>query len=64
MKTDVQGCSTTAPGTEHYESFISQGVNYIQYDYRTAEGKLFSTVATDLEVCRKRRDGWLKNNAN
>ena len=35
---------------------------YCQYDYRHEEdGELFSTVAPTLEICRQRRDEWLKN---
>lgn len=38
---------------------------YCQYDYRHADGELFSTVAPTLEQCRERRDKWLntKNDA-
>lgn len=38
---------------------------YCQYDYRTPDGELFSTVAPTLEKCRERRDEWLsaKNTA-
>ena len=62
MKTDVNGCSTCATGTENYESFVGKGTIYIQYDYRTAEGKLFSTIGMNLEQCRKRCATWLKIN--
>ncbi len=61
MKTDVNGCSTTLKeGTEHYESFTAHHVCFLQYDYRHTNGKLFSTVATSLEICRQRRDKWIK----
>lgn len=33
---------------------------YCQYDYRHTDGELFSTVAPTLEICRERRDEWLK----
>ena len=33
---------------------------YCQYDYRTPDGKLFSTVAPTLEKCREKRDLWLQ----
>lgn len=34
---------------------------YCQYDYRDpSDGELFSTVAPTLEICRERRDEWLK----
>ena len=62
MKTDINGCSTTtARGTEHYEPFIARHVSFIQYDYRHTNGNLFSTIATSLEICRQRRDEWIKN---
>jgi hypothetical protein len=60
MKTDVKGCSTCQIGQEQYESFISNGCQFIQYDYRHTNGKLFSTVATTLEKCRQRRDTFIK----
>jgi len=68
MKTDKQGCSTCPAGQEQYE-FITLGVEVspkfrgqkrVQYDYRTPEGVLFSTVSTSLEVARLKRDNWLK----
>lgn len=62
MKTDIQGCSTTAAGTEQHEEFfssISHGVR-VQYDYRTPEGKLFSCIAKSLEEARARRDTWIE----
>lgn len=33
---------------------------YCQYDYRHMDGELFGTVAPTLEICRERRDEWLK----
>lgn len=57
------GC---APGTERYERYLSPPLGggrrryLVQYDYRTPEGVLFSTVAPDLETCRWRRDEWLR----
>lgn len=59
MKTDINGCSTCANGTENYEVFRAHGKTYYQYDYRTENGNLFSTTAPTLEICRKRRDKWL-----
>ncbi len=62
MKTDVKGCSTCPPGQERYEEFyssIARGKR-VQYDYRTPDGKLFSTVAKSIETARARRDLWLK----
>ena len=59
MKTDVAGCSVTAPGTEHWEWYTSQvGYRMVQYDYRTSMGRLFSCVALSLEVARARRVAW------
>ena len=65
MKTDRNGCSTCPNGGEQYEEFAPSwrdGVA-VQYDYRTENGTLFSTVATTLEECRRRRDAWLKERA-
>lgn len=62
MKTDVNGCSTTLAGQEQYEQYYSHLMHAwrYQYDYRTPEGKLFSTTALSLEKCREKRDAWLK----
>lgn len=62
MKSDVNGCSTTANGVEQSETFYSAIANgyRVQYDYRTPGGKLFSCVAKTLEDARRRRDNWLK----
>jgi hypothetical protein len=54
---------TQTPGEEKYiECCLGafRGQIYIQYDYRHTNGKLFSTVAKTLEICRQRRDEWLK----
>jgi hypothetical protein len=50
------------PGQELYVSFTSRVLrgDYIQYDYRTPEGQLFSCVAKTLENARSRRDAWLE----
>ena len=63
MKSDVMGCSTCEAGDESYETYYSRASmrNLVQYDYRTPEGRLFSTVAPSIEKCRERRDLWLKN---
>jgi hypothetical protein len=64
MKTDVNGCSTTAPGQEQWEEYLSiSGETRIQYDYRTPEGKLFACVAKSLEAAREKRDNWLEKQA-
>ena len=60
MKTDTQGCSTCPKGQESYESFFIGRQERIQYDYRTAWGKLFSCVAKTLEEARAKRDAWLR----
>ncbi len=54
--------STCPPGQERYDEFYSRGINIIlvQYDYRTHDGKLFTTVAPTLEIARARRDAWLE----
>lgn len=62
MKSDINGCSTTANGSEQYEDFysvITRGMR-VQYDYRTPEGKLFSCVAKSLDEARQRRNKWLE----
>jgi hypothetical protein len=61
MKTDINGCSTTARGQEQHERYYSAIFRdyRVQYDYRTPEGKLFSCVARSLEEARIRRDKWL-----
>ena len=54
-------------GQENYVYFnlmppLRKNSRYCQYDYRHEEdGELFSTVASTLEICRERRDEWLKN---
>lgn len=58
MKTDKNGCSTTQSGSEQYEHFWRKGRPLVQYDYRTANGGLFSTVAPTLDIARARRDQW------
>lgn len=65
------GVSRCASGEERYEFFTvsdpvvrrRDGGERVQYDYRTPEGKLFSTVAKTLEICRERRDAWLQEQA-
>ncbi len=57
---------TQTPGEEKYiECCLGafRGQIYIQYDYRHTNGKLFSTVAKTLEICRQRWDEWLKKQA-
>jgi hypothetical protein len=59
MNTDKNGRSTCPPGQEQYEEYIIGRKGLVQYDYRTPDGKLFSTVAPSLERARSRRDAWL-----
>lgn len=64
---DNRGCSTCPTGKENYEIFTSrlrgQRVKRVQYDYRAEDGELFSTVASSLTECRRRRDEWLSKRA-
>lgn len=64
MKNDVNGCSTTAKGSENYESFYSSVVKkqLVQYDFRSESGELFSCVAANLDLCRSKRDNWIALN--
>lgn len=60
MKIDINGCSTTDTGSEHYETFRTK-VNgryqsFVQYDYRHTNGGLFSCVKPTLTQCREARD--------
>ena len=61
MKSDQNGCSTCPPGEERWEAFRvgRSRKQYIQYDYRTPGGKLFSCVAPDIKTARNKRDRWL-----
>jgi len=60
MRSDLNGCSTTAAGQEQYEFFYPRhGGERVQYDYRTPKGALFSCVAESLELARARRDAWV-----
>src|SRR5581483_10360258 len=60
MKTDARGCSTCAAGKEQYETFHMSGREFVQYDYRHTNGKLFSCVAKSLEAAQRKRDKWLE----
>ena len=65
MKTDINGCSTCQAGREQYESYTQKlgrkVYHLVQYDYRHADGELFSTVAPSLEEALRRRDKWLES---
>jgi hypothetical protein len=59
MKTDVNGCSAVKDGEEDYQMFSARGKVFVQYDYKTVEGKPFFCVCATLEKCRIKRDEWL-----
>jgi hypothetical protein len=61
MKTDQNGCSTCPAGEECWEGYYSKThhANFVQYDYRTQDGRLFTTVTRSLEEARSQRDQWL-----
>ena len=60
---DNRGCSVCPARSENYEIFTTrlrgERVKRVQYDYRTPDGELFTTVASSLTECRHRRDEWL-----
>ncbi len=60
MKSDKR--STCPRGEEQYEPYYSDISKsfYVQYDYRTPDGTLFSCVAKDLDICRRRKEEWLE----
>lgn len=61
MKTDINGCSTCAIGTEKYETYKSfNGKKLVQYEYRHTDGELFSCVSKKLETCRYNKKIWLQ----
>ena len=70
MKMTANGVSTTttAPGTEQYETFYSahrgKRISRVMYDYRDNYNELFSCVAPTLAECRRKRDEWLNKKHN
>lgn len=52
------------PGEEQYEEFATvicgKRRKLVQYDYRAADGTLFSCIHGTLEVCRASRDAWIE----
>jgi hypothetical protein len=49
-------------GGEQYETYtpaIRKAGKRVQYDYRRADGELFSTVKRTLDECRAARDAWI-----
>jgi hypothetical protein len=63
MSINENGCSICKNGEEKFEFFNSylKQKKMLQYDYRTEDGELFSTVASTLERARNKRDKWLEN---
>jgi hypothetical protein len=60
-KMTVNGVTTTkALGQEQWEAFTAGGNKYIQYDYRHTDGELFSCIRKTIDICRAKRDEWLK----
>lgn len=60
----VNGVSTAQAGQEKYEYFRPAHrpkETFVQYDYRTPGGELFSCVKPTLQECRECRDKWLQN---
>jgi hypothetical protein len=60
MKMTQNGISTTQNGQEQFETFHHNRKNFVQYDYRTPDGELFSTCKPSLEECRQAKENWLK----
>ena len=62
MQNDTNGRSTCPRGKEQYEWYTSKntGKRYVQYDYRTADGQLFSCITATLEDAIALRDEWLE----
>lgn len=60
-----KGISTTRnTGEEKYERFSFRDRPrkfFYQYDYRHADGELFSCVRPSLKECREAREEWIKN---
>lgn len=61
----INGVLTTKNlGSENYQTIKLAAMprkTFVQYDFRHTDGELFSTVASSLEICRKRKDEWLEN---
>jgi hypothetical protein len=49
MKTDVNGCSAVKDGEEDYQMFSARGKVFVQYDYKTVEGKPFFVFVLRLK---------------
>jgi hypothetical protein len=47
-------------GEEKFKEFHPKGRGaVVQYDYRSAEGELFSCTGKDIDSCRKKKEDWL-----
>jgi hypothetical protein len=58
MKTDVHGTSACQPGQEQFEYFRHGKRRFVQYDYRTMTGELFTGVFPSLDNARETRQTW------
>ena len=68
-KMTVNGVSVCPMGEERHEYFTlslspRRNKRLCQYDYRDADGELFSCVAPTLEECREKRDMRLNKKNN
>ncbi|GAB0482925.1 DUF based on B. Theta Gene description [Alistipes sp. cv1] len=62
----VSACPTAEERHEYFTLALSprRKKRLCQYDYRDANGELFSCVAPTLEECRAKRDIWLNRKNN
>lgn len=60
MKSEINGVNQCRRGQESFEKYRSRGRTFIQYDFRTPARKLFSCVESTLELCREKRERWVK----
>lgn len=59
--TSVFGVVVTEYGKENYEVIKMRNRDYVQYDYRHIDGRLFSMIGRNLYDCRRHRHEWIKN---
>lgn len=61
MTTPTMQAFTLKPGEEQHHEYFSDVLKryMVQYDYRSKDGRLFSTVAPTLETAKERRNRWL-----
>ncbi|GHV48286.1 hypothetical protein FACS1894181_03610 [Bacteroidia bacterium] len=60
---NANGCSVCEAGKEKYTKCVLgafRGTIYYQYDYRSKDGELFTTLQETLELCRAKRDKWMQ----